>query len=396
MRILIVSQYYYPEQFQVNEIAPELVRRGHDVTVLTGLPNYPQGEIYPGYENKREEEIDGVRVIRVPIHPRKHGPIHLIWNYASYALEGSRVAKCLGADYDLILAYQLSPVTSLYPAVAYKKKHGTPIINYCLDIWPESAQAHVGKGFVYKYIEKMSRKLYQQCDHVAVTSRPFIDYLHTKNGIKRDNMSYIPQHADDSYLSMDLSAADNGISDFMYAGNLGKGQWIDVIIRAAAEIKNEVFKVHIVGDGSVKNELENLAKELGVEDKIFFYGNQKRADMPDYYRKADALLITLRGNNFVGNTMPGKLQTYMTCGKPIFGAINGAADETIMEAQCGSCVSAGNYKGLARLMKGFIDNPDDYKACGKNAKSYFETHFTLKRYCDSLESLMESIHEKAH
>ena len=391
MRILIVSQYYYPEQFQVNEIAPELVRRGHDVTVLTGLPNYPQGEIYPGYENKREEEIDGVRVIRVPIHPRKQGALHLMWNYISYVRNGNKEAKKLPGDFDIIFAYQLSPVTSLYPAVIYKKLHGTPILTYCLDIWPESALGHfkTGDNPIYKYIDRLSRKLYQQCDFIAVTSKPFIYYLSQRSGINRDKMSYIPQHANGTYLDMDLSSPDNGIADFMYAGNLGQGQRVDVIIRAAAEIKDEDFKIHIVGDGSYRTELEKLVKELGVEDKVIFYGNQKRENMPDFYRKADALLITLRGNNFVGNTMPGKLQTYMTCGKPIFGAINGAANETIMEAHCGACVPAGDYKGLARLMKEYIQSPSDYDACGKNARTYFKAYFTLERYMDSLEKTMK-------
>ena len=393
MKILIVSQYYYPEQFQINEIAPELVKRGHEVTVITGLPNYPQGEIYTGYEEKWEEIIDKVKVIRTSIHPRKHDAINLVWNYLSFAINGTRTVKRLEEGFDLILAYQLSPVTSLFPAVAYKKRYGTHILAYCLDIWPESAQAHVksDKGILYRFISRLSKALYQKCDHIAATSRPFIEYLHNKNGIACEKMSYLPQHADDSYLNMDLGSLDNGIADFMYAGNLGQGQRVDVIIRAAAELKNENYRIHIVGDGSVKRALEVLAEELGVGDKVFFYGNQKRSDMPELYRKADALLITLRGDNFVGNTMPGKLQTYMTCGKPIFGAINGAAYETILASKCGACVSAGDYKGLSRLMKDYIDTPSKYDDCGKNARIYFESHFTLKIYGDNLEKLLEKI-----
>lgn len=393
MKILIVTQLYYPEQFQINEIAPELVRRGHEVTVLTGRPNYPQGEIYPGYEKVRRETIEGVEVIRVPIHPRKHGPLHLMWNYASYAALGIRAAGKLPEGFDIIFSYQLSPVTSLYPAVRYKKKHGTPILNYCLDIWPESAQAHVrsDKGLLYRTIWRISKKLYRECDHIAVTSRPFIDYLSEKNGVDPDRMSYIPQHADDSYLSLNLAAEDNGIADFMYAGNLGQGQWVDVIIKAAKEIENENFRVHIVGEGSVRADLEKLAKELCVEDKVIFYGNQKRDDMPAFYRKADALLITLRGNNFVGTTMPGKLQMYMACGKPVFGAINGAANETIAQAQCGRCAAAGDYKGLAAIMRDYIEHPGDYAACGENARAYFKAHFTLDEYMDSLEKQMRAM-----
>ena len=393
MNILIVTQLYYPEQFQINEIAPELVRRGHEVTVLTGLPNYPQGEIYEGYKDVRREEIKGVKIIRVPIHPRKHGPIHLMWNYLSYVMLGNRAARKLPEGFDIILCYQLSPVTCLYPAVTYKKRHGTAILNYCLDIWPESAQAHVrsDKGLLYRIICRISRKLYQQCDHIAVTSRPFIDYLSEKNGVDIQKMSYIPQHADESYLSLDLQATDNGTADFMYAGNLGQGQWVDMIIRAAKEIRDSNFKVHIVGEGSVREQLEQLAKELQVDNKVVFYGNQKREDMPDFYRKADALLITLRGNNFVGNTMPGKLQAYMTCGKPIFGAINGAANETIAQAQCGRCAPAGDYRGLAEIMQDYIEHPEQYTQCGENARTFFRTHFTLDIFMESLEKQMRKM-----
>ena len=393
MNILIVTQYYYPEQFQINEIAPELVRRGHDVTVLTGLPNYPQGEIYNGYRDIRQETVDGVKVIRVPIHPRKHGPIHLIWNYISFIVLGNKAARKLPKGFDIVLSYQLSPVTSLYPAITYKQRYGVPILNYCLDIWPESAQAHVktDKGLIYKYICKLSKRMYQQCDHIAVTSRPFIDYLSSKNAVSAEKMSYIPQHADDSYLSLDLDSEENCIADFMYAGNLGQGQWVDVIIKAAREIKSDNFKVHIVGDGSVKNDLEKLTKDLQLEDRIIFYGNQKRKDMPDFYRKADALLITLRGNNFVGCTMPGKLQAYMACGKPIFGAINGAANETIIQAQCGKCVAAGDYKGLAEIMQDYIDHPEQYSRCGKKAREYFQSHFTLNIFMERLEKQMRDM-----
>ncbi len=395
MKILIVTQLYYPEQFQINEIAPELVRRGHDVTVLTGRPNYPQGEIYEGYKDIRYEEIEGVKIIRVPIHPRKHGPVHLAWNYLSYVVFGNRAARKLPKGFDIILSYQLSPVTSLYPAVTYKKKYGTPILNYCLDIWPESAQAHVrsDKGFLYRFICRISKNLYQQCDYIAVTSRPFIDYLSEKNGVDINKMSYIPQHADDAYLTLDLSAKDNGVVDFMYAGNLGQGQWVDVIIKAAKEIKNYRFIVHIVGEGSVRADLEKLAKDLQVDDKVVFYGNQKRIDMPDFYRKADALLITLRGNNFVGCTMPGKLQAYMACGKPIFGAINGAANETIAQAKCGRCALAGDYKGLAEIMQDYIEHPEQYTQCGDNARAFFKTHFTLDIFMESLEKQMKAMTE---
>lgn len=390
MKILIVSQYYYPEQFQINEIAPALVKRGHEVTVLTGLPNYPKGDVFEGYEDgkRREEIIDGVRVIRCGIIPRKHDPAHLLLNYYTFAAKGKKKALTLDGDFDVVLCYQLSPVLMLEPAVAYAKKHHVPLICYCLDIWPESAQGMLktNKGPIYGYVKSLSRTLYTACDHIAVTSRPFIDYFETELGIDRAKMSYIPQHADTRLLDIDMRAEDNGIVDFMYAGNMGKGQTLDVLVKAVAELKGRNdFTVHMVGDGSKRVELEALADSLGVKDKFIFYGNQKREDMPAFYKKADALILTLRGNNAVGNTMPGKLQVYMTTGKPIFGAINGAANEVIGEADCGRCVAAGDHKGLAEIMADYIDTPEKYSSAGENARKYFAENFTLETYMDKLE-----------
>lgn len=393
MNILIVSQYYYPEQFQINEIAPELVKRGHNVTVLTGLPNYPKGEIYSGYENgkKREEVIEGVKIYRVEEHPRKKGGKNLILNYLSYANNGARTARKLKNIYDVVFCYQLSPVTMLKPALVYARKYNKPLVTYCLDIWPESAKDHLAMPVIYRGISVLCKHLYRACDHIAVTSRPFIKYFEEEIGYDKNKMSYLPQHADDSMMKMDVTAPDNGIADFMYAGNMGKGQTLEVIIRAAAEIKEKNFLIHMVGDGSRKSKLEELSSEFGIKDKVIFYGNQKREHMPEFYKKADALLITLRGNNAVGNTMPGKLQMYMTTGKPIFGAINGAANEVIKESDCGKCVEAGDYKGLAYIMTDYIRHKERYNKCGENAKEYFMKNFTLKQYCDNLEKCLEKM-----
>ena len=390
MKILIVSQYYYPEQFQINEIAPALVKRGHEVTVLTGLPNYPAGDIFEGYEGgKRSEEmIDGVKVIRCDITPRKHDPVHLVLNYYSFAKKGKKRALKLDGDFDVVICYQLSPVLMLEPAVAYAKKHHVPLICYCLDLWPESAQGmlKMSSGPIYGYVKGLSRKLYAACDSISVTSRPFIEYFENVIGIDSANLRYIPQHADTKLLDMDMRAEDNGIVDFMYAGNMGKGQTLDVLVGAVAELgERDDFVVHMVGDGSKRAELEALAESLGVKDKFIFHGNQKRENMPAFYKKADALILTLRGNNAVGNTMPGKLQVYMTTGKPIFAAINGAANEVICEADCGKCVAAGDYKGLAEIMADYMDNTAKYSSAGENAKRYFANNFTLEHYMDKLE-----------
>lgn len=283
----------------------------------------------------------------------------------------------------------------MYAAAEYKKLHGTPILFYTLDLWPVSAESILksSKNPLMRPVARISRKLYQSADRILVTSRPFIDYLKQNNGVAHERLGYLPQHAGDGMLAMDLTKDTNsGCVDFMFAGNLGKGQRIDVIINAVAELGVRTdYKVHIVGDGSMRGELERIVKEKGLTGNVVFYGNQKRDDMPSFYKMADVLLITLRGNNEVGNTMPGKLQMYMTTGKPIMGAINGAANEVIREAQCGDCVSAGDYQGLARLMSSYIERPEKYKECGENARRYFKQHFTFEHYMNGLEQELQTL-----
>ena len=299
------------------------------------------------------------------------------------------MVKSLSADFDVVLGYQLSPITSMYAAMEYKKRYGAPILYYILDLWPVSAESMLKskRNPFYRMVANMSQRIYQAADRILVTSRPFMNYLHRVNGIAFDKMGYLPQHASAEMLEMDMDAEENGIADFLFAGNLGKGQRLDVIINAASELgaRND-YKVHFVGDGRMRTKLERMVVEKGLQDNFIFYGNQKRQDMPSFYKKADALLITLRGNNEVGDTMPGKLQMYMTTGKPILGAINGAAQEVIRESNCGSCVNAGDYKGLTELMKRFIEHSEKYKEqhVGKNAIIYFKENFTLEKYMDGL------------
>ena len=396
MKILIVSQYYYPEQFQINEIAPELVRRGYSVTVLCGTPNYPKGDIFPGYENnsKSDEFINGVRVIRARQRPRGHNIKSLILNYYSFVKEANRLVLGLEEDFDVVLGYQLSPVTSMFPAIKYAKRSKVPLILYVLDIWPVSGQSHLPlkNGLIYKWLAKISKKIYNSADRILVTSRPFVDYLNRINRVPLSKIGYLPQHADMTLLEQDLGKCADNVVNFMFAGNLGAGATLEVIIGAAGILgKRTDYKVHFVGDGSQRTKLETLVNSLGLSDNFIFHGNKSRAEMPGYYKMADALLITLRGNNEVGNTMPGKLQMYMTTGKPIFGAINGAAKEVIEESRCGKCVNAGDMDGLAALMLDFIENRSVYSECGENARTYFRTHFTLDKFVSHLENELSNL-----
>lgn len=387
MKILIFSQYYYPEQFQINEIAPELVRRGHEVTVVTGLPNYPSGEIDERYLNFKDEfeVIDGVKVIRCPIRPRKKGLFNLFLNYMSYMRLASKKVKKL-EEYDVVFSYQLSPITQVKPALKYKKKFDKKLIIYCLDLYPLSGSVHYKKiPFMYSYVHATSKKLYNSADIIAVSSETFIPYLNEVNQVVTNKMVYLPQHADSAMIDMDLRSEDNGVVDFMFAGNIGRGPRLETLVKAVDLLRDESnFKVHIVGDGSYLETLKNKVKESSLEDYFVFHGYHKRSEMPAFYKLADVLYISLRKGNF---TLPAKFQTYLSTGKPIVGAIDGAACKIMDELHCGTYAPAENAQALAGVMRTYIQGTAP-KVDERKIKEYFRQNYTLQRYVDKLEELL--------
>lgn len=204
MKILVISQYYYPEPFKVNEICEGLVKEGHKVTVITGMPNYPSGKLYEGYENKMHEYKDGVEIIRTNIVLRGKNPLSMIANYYSYPRKAKQAIDKLEDEYDIVYVYQLSPVMMIQPAVYYKQKYGKKILTYCLDLWPESlSNIKIKKNNpIYSYILSVANKLYAKCDHIMVTSPFFLEYLNQVNKVESDKLSINYQHGEDFFLEV--------------------------------------------------------------------------------------------------------------------------------------------------------------------------------------------------
>lgn len=394
MKILVVSQYYYPEQFRINDICEDLVKRGHEVTVLTGLPNYPSGAIPKEYRygRKRRQIINGVNVIRTFEIGRGKSKIQLILNYLSYMISGSFKVISLNKDFDVVYVYQLSPIIMGIPALIYKSIARRKIVLYCQDLWPESLKAMNIKenSIMYKLVHGISKFIYKKCDSIVVSSKPFIKYLIDVNKIDSEKLNYIPQHAERLYENLQGKSEDNDCIDFLFAGNIGRVQDIDCILLAVNEIKKiEKFKVHLVGDGSYMDNVKNMVKELGIENRIVLHGRHPVEDMPKFYKMADIFLLTLKGDSVVGLTVPSKLQGYMAAGKPILAAINGAARDIIEDANCGVYVEAGNYIEMAKVMKDFIEGVYDCEKLGKNANWYFKNNFTLECYQNRLIDILE-------
>lgn len=393
MNILVVSQYYYPEQFRVNDICEELARRGNTVTVLTGLPNYPKGEVYEGYRNgeNRKQTINGVNVVRCSMQPRKTGVVNLFISYVTYTVNASRMAKKLQNVFDVVFVYQMSPVTMAFPAIKVKKKFGIPIVLYCCDLWPASIlDVNIKRdSILYKMVKRMSSYIYNSCDEIIVTSPSFQDYLQKECSVKNVKIDYVPQHAEDTYTENSCRAVDNGVIDFMFLGNIGLSQNCDCIIKAASLLDmNLPFKIHFVGAGSKLEDMKKMVDDYGLNEKVIFHGFQKMENLPKFYAMADACLLTLAYDNEVGLTIPAKLQGYMAVGKAVIAAISGDAKEIINESKCGFQVEAGDYEGLAKIMLEVVNNSNSLKTMGENGRDYYNKYFAKKPVIDKLEKMI--------
>lgn len=389
-----MSQYYYPDNFRINDIAAELVKEGHGVRVLTGLPDYATSRVPKEYRwpKNRKQVVAGVQVVRVPIIARRTGVLFRILNYLSFVVTSCLYALFHPTDGDVLLVSQTSPVFQAMAGILWKWRHKKPLILYCYDLWPESMKAWNVKedSFIFRVAKGISSWIYRSCDVVAVTSRPFRQYLAEVCGVPESRLVYLPQHAEDLYGALVGDYDDNEVVDFLFAGNIGAVQHVDCILQALPLIQTyKAFCVHIVGDGTELSRCRELAAKLSLGDKIIFHGRHPLAEMKTFYRMADCFLLTLRGGDFIGMTLPGKAQGYLSAGRPIVGAIDGAGAEMIEQARCGEAVPAGDFKGLAAAMTQVIENLELYRKKGLQGRQFYEQHYTKEIFMASLNSILE-------
>lgn len=389
MKILMVCQYFHPERFRVNDICFELVKQGHEVTVLTGLPNYPDGEIKKEYKKIRYEEINGVKVYRSWLVGRGSSNKTLFLNYLSFAISASIKAVTLKGAFDKIIVYQLSPVTMAIPAIVAKAKFKKPLILYTHDLWPESIVSGglTSKDLIYKTVRKLSKWIYKQADEIWLSSHMFKHYFNDYLEINK-KMTHLPVYAEDLFGSIPRRE-DDGKINLVFAGNIGEMQNVETIILAANELKDYSDIVfHIVGDGSSRKKCEQLKKDFQLDNTIF-HGSHPLEKMPYYYSLADAFLITLKSNESISYTLPNKVQSYMAAGKPILGAINGETAEVVRQAKCGFIVEAENHIELARVVKKFADmNNKDYLY--ENSKEFYEKNYSKDNYFVNLSKALNT------
>lgn len=398
-RILLITQYFYPENFKSNDIAFELVKRGHKVDALVGIPNYPEGKYYKGYGffRKRHEVVNGVNIYRAFQTPRGKGGWRLPFNYFSYVISAFLwiLFKFAWKKYDCVLVHEPSPILQALPAVLYKKLRHCPLYIWVLDMWPEAivSSGGVKNKRIYTTVLKLVRHIYNHCDKILISSRRFEDMI-VEKGDYASKIIYFPNWSED-ILAMNQKCEIPALPDgfkIMIAGNLGKVQNLDAVGEAMKDLKDTEVKWLIVGDGSKKAWLDGFIEENKLQDVAITYGKYPFKAMPAFYKEADALLVTLEsGYRQLEAVVPARLQSYMSSGISILAMIGQGTRELIEEADCGYAVPAGDYKALAQTIKEkVLPYKETFRKKGANGRAYYLKNFTLDKCITDLENIIKN------
>lgn len=398
MKILIITPHFWPEEFRINDIAIGFKEKGHEVDVLTNIPNYPYGKYFDNYSifKNRKQNYNGIGIKRLFVIPRGNSSkLMLILNYLTFMLSGIiNIPWILKQKYDRILVYQLSPITVAVPAILTKAISKVPIHIYILDLWPESlfTIVNISNNFVRNISNKICSFIYKSFDKVYISSRGFAKKL---SYINKEKIEYVPQWAEDLYRN-NTNLKDEKIetlyadkTNIVFAGNIGKAQSVDTIINAADICKeNKNIQWIILGDGSEKKYLDEKIVELKLEN-VKALGRKPVEDMPKYFYRADALLVTLTKDELFQITVPAKVQSYMAAGKPVIGCISGEGKELIEEANCGFTCEAEDYNALSEIaFKINKMNKNQLSKLGLNALNYFNENFDRKIVLDNMETIL--------
>lgn len=384
MRILLVSQFYYPERFSVTDIAETLVKLGNDVTVLTGRPNYGYQRILEEYKHVKYEEINGVKIHRVSVVPRKYSRLSIIRNYLSFHRTAKRFARHFKEEFDVVLSISLSPVISISPALLFAKKHHIPCVLYCQDLWPESTLVtHAVKknSLMYKILYKWSKSIYQRCDRIVISSPSFKEYFEKELNIKDKVFNVVNQPILNSTKHSEPIIYENK-HNLVYAGNIGKLQLTDLLVEAMKYVQTPDVKLHLMGMGSELSLVKEKIEKDNLQNKVIYEGAFPIEKAEAYYFNADALVVSLKNEGYVGRTIPNKAIQYMKYGRPLLVVAGGDARETLSKAN-GSVFASEDPKDIARAIDE-ICNLKEKDQYGLNNKKYFEENFTTEKLTQML------------
>lgn len=390
MRILILSQYFWPETFIINDIVRTLSEQGHEVTVATGKPNYPDGKVFEAYRawgTQRERYLGRIEVLRVPLWPRGEGGAkNLVLNYLSFVFSG---LVCLPwmlrkREFDAILVFAPSPITQAIPAIALKWLKKARLALWVQDLWPESLSAtgFVKSPHLLKAVGWMVRGIYRHCDTLLVQSRAFVEPVAAYAA--REKIQYYPNSLDVRPprlvvpIPSELSELLEKYFCVVFAGNLGTAQALETIVQAAVYLRDDPqIRVVLVGSGSRLAWLKAQQQGLGL-DNLVLPGRFPMEAMPQIFERSSALLVSLNDEEAFAQTVPSKIQAYLAAGRPILACLNGEGARVVSEARAGLSSPAEKVLPLVaniRCMKALGDS--ERAAMGRSGKAYFDAHFEM-------------------
>ena len=395
--ILIVTQHFWPERFIINDIALQLKQQGYSISVLTGKPNYPDGNFFKGYSyfSQNFEKWNDIKIYRSFLIPRgKSNKFELFVNYLSFAFFASLRVFSIKEKIDVIFVYQTSPITLAIPAIFAKYKFKAKLHLWVQDLWPDSVSAagNINSKLLLKLLDFLTRMVYFFSDLILVQSKSFIDYI-TQQGVKINKIKVLPNTAEIHYGSSNLSIKYKKLMPkgtiLMFAGNIGEAQSFKTLVNAAKlvhKVNKEVYWV-IIGDGRKRKDVESLVKKYNLSNHFIFLGSYPSDQMPLFYQHADALVFSLKKKNIYSLTIPSKVQSYMASSKPIIASVDGISSKIIKEAKCGFASPAEDYKELANNVITFLNYKfSKKKNMAKNAGVYYEKNFSREIFLMKINS----------
>ena len=394
MKILVFSQYFYPENFRINTLCRELVQRGHRVTVVTGYPQYPYGRIYEGYgfDIPYETMWNGIEICRVRVHPRGSNLLGMLRNTVDYVVQAGKWVRNCQEKYDAVYVFEVSPVTVGLPAVAYREKFHVPMFFNLQDLWPENVEEVLGIRFppLTWFINRIVDRIYSASSRILCASNGFAENLR-RRGVPEEKIVFWPQFCLDPALKEarkpELYREDT--FNIVFAGNLGDAQGLDLMVEAAKALKGSPIRWYLVGDGRARARLEEKVHQCGVEQEVVFVGRVSEKEADRYVHFADCAYLSFKDNKIFNMTLPAKLQTYLACGTPILAAAGGESARVVGENGIGF-VCPPQLEALVETVKQALAmSPADHEAMSRSARAYYEAHFTMDRLVTELEEMLK-------
>ncbi|WP_346655451.1 glycosyltransferase family 4 protein [Pseudomonas sp. RW3S2] len=402
LKVLVLSQYFWPESFIINDVVRLLHEQGHEVVVATGKPNYPEGRFFPGYRFwgvQHERYLEKVDVFRVPLYARGEGGARkLVLNYLSFAFIGLFAFPFLlrKRRFDAIFVFAPSPLTQVIPAIALKYIKRAQLTVWVQDLWPESlaATGYIKSPLALKVAGCFVKGIYAFCDKLFVQSKAFFDPV--ARYARRDKIVWYPNSIDATEVAPTAQVPEELIRTLdehfcvVFAGNLGTAQALDTVVDAAIMLSDEPqIRLVMVGSGSRLGWLKEQ-KALHGLDNLILPGRFPMDTMPQVFERAGALLVTLNADEIFTQTIPSKVQAYLAAGRPIIACLDGEGARVVVDAGAGMSTPAEQAEALAQTIRRMRSiGEDEREKMGRGGRAYFDAHFDMRHQVESLVKMLK-------